>query len=224
MMATFVGLSEIMALSILGCMLLVAAPLPRGVTSSVLSVRPGWILCVASAATSIVPFAEHAKALYEYRPRGNGDTAAYETDPRFLVHHVGLLRALMVGILLFAFTLLAFVAGNMVAAQAATERMEKNLFATKKQAMAASDQSLKMLGELDTMKKGKDKEEAASQLEAALSQNVSLQTRAEAAEKEVSIIKAQAKAFEREHEKLLDQIARLENAASEKPQEAKKDK
>jgi len=220
----WLGLSEGAAIGILLFLLMLTAPLPRGVLETVLTLRPGWMLLVAAASTSLVPFVENAKILYEYQPRNQLGGQAYETDPRWLASKLAIYRSIMVGIMLLCFSMCQSLCSRMVAAQAAEERMEKNLFATKKQAQAASDQSLKMLDEVEGLKKGNagtaSKEEL--KLEKILMENVKLKEKATAAEKELQVVKDQAKAFNREHDRLLEQIHQLEKKAGGKGGEQKK--
>jgi len=97
------------------------------------------------------------------------------------------------------------------------ERMAKNLFATQKQAKAASDQSLKMLDMID--KEGTDKN-----VEMILSENVELKESNKELAKELSIIKGQAKAFNREHDRLIEEVHVLQTKLGMNKNEDKKDK
>jgi len=205
------GLSECVALFTAFLMLVLVFPLPRVVLETLLGFKPSWILVLLSAATSLVPFLESAKLIYEYRSVG------YESDPSWMAAQVGLYRSLVVGSLLFSFVLLQHTCSRLVSAMVKEERMAKNLFATQKQAKAASDQSLKMLDMID--KEGTDKN-----VEMILSENVELKESNKELAKELSIIKGQAKAFNREHDRLIEEVHVLQTKLGMNKNEDKKDK
>ncbi|GBG31397.1 Hypothetical Protein FCC1311_076212 [Hondaea fermentalgiana] len=208
----WMGLSEAVSLALIVTMALLAAPLPRSVVETALAVRPGLVMLIAAASTSLVPFAESVVGLVDYKPRS--DAHGYESDPRWQTLVITTYRSSMVGALLLTFVLFTSVCSRLVKAQAAEERMGKNLQTLEKQAKAGSAQSIKMLHEA-AQKAGTDggATEIAAKLEKLMTENARLKREAEAATKECNIIKEQSKAFKNEHERLIDQIAKLEAAA-----------
>mmetsp|Transcript_14353 Transcript_14353/g.36328 ORF Transcript_14353/g.36328 Transcript_14353/m.36328 type:complete len:219 (+) Transcript_14353:98-754(+) len=194
---------------------------PRSLLTPLLALRPGWALLVAASATSLVPFVESAQQLFEYKPR-NPNGAAYETDVRWLQSQVTLFRALLIGASLFAFACVQKLSSKYVTALAAEERAQNKLYAMTKQAESVSSHSMKMMEEHSKAKGGESQE--AGKLEKLLSETVEWRKRAEAAEKEADVLKSQAKAFNREHDRLLEQIAQLEKQQDSKANERKKDK
>jgi len=113
----------------------------------------------------------------------------------------------------------------MVRAQAACDRMEKNLFAMKKQAQQANAATMKMLDDADPGQKystaGAGDEGNVEQLK---KENVTLTEKLGSATTELGAIRAQAKGFEREHDRLLSQIQELEDQLGKTPIEDKKQK
>jgi hypothetical protein len=237
------GLSE--AVGALSCAtaLVLCLPLPRRALEALLAMRPGWVLLVASAATSLVPFVESAKMLLEYDRHG---AVAYEADLRWLQARVTLLRATLSAAALLVLAVAQRLCAVAVAADLALERSKKNLEATQKQARSAGEQSLRMLDELDALKKsaggkpagaaapgpvpataqGAAAAAATQGVEKLLSELVAFKAAAEEAQRETEVVKAQARAFQREHDRLLKQVAQLEakldrSAGSREP---KKDK
>mmetsp|Transcript_9734 Transcript_9734/g.19096 ORF Transcript_9734/g.19096 Transcript_9734/m.19096 type:complete len:224 (+) Transcript_9734:133-804(+) len=218
----WMGLSEAVAVALVLGMCLLAAPLPRSITETLLSVRPGLVMLVAAASTSLVPFAESVKGLIDYQPRSGAQ--GYESDPRWQNLVINVYRSSMVGVLLLSFTIFTVVVSRLVKAQAAEERLGKNLMVLEKQAKSASEHSMKMLDEA-SLQSGDVAKDIAAKLEKLMTENARLKREAEAATKECEVIKEQSKAFNREHDRLLDQIAKLEAAAEKgKPSEPKKDR
>jgi len=214
------GLGEGCALFIFSLMCILAAPLPRSVIEIVLRLKPNLVVLVVASATALVPFLENGKFLYEYRPRNELGGAAYETDPRFLMSQVALLRSMVVIALLFAFFLCSRIAAEMAKAQAACKRMEKNLFAMKKQAQQASAATMKMIDD----SAGNAGAREGGNTEKLKKENIVLDEKLVSATKELDVVKAQAKGFEREHDRLLSQIQELEDQLNTSPVEAKKQK
>ncbi len=229
------GLSEAVGALSCAAALVMCLPLPRRALETLLALRLGWVLLVASAATSLVPFLESAKLLLEYDGRG---AVAYEADLRWLQARVALLRAALSAAALLLLAVAQRLSGVAVAAEHALERIKKNLEATQKQARSAGEQSLRMLDELDALKKITAKPAApaaaphaaatapAQSVEKLLSELVALKAAADEAQHETEVVKAQARAFQREHDRLLKQVAELEakldrSAAAREP---KKDK
>lgn len=220
-----IGLSEAVAVGLLGVVLVLALPLPRGVLEALLAVRPGWILTVAAAATSLVPFAENAKALVDYAPREG--QPAFEQDARWQAYVIGVQRAGAVGALLLCVFVLLLVTARLLRALKSETRLAASCEAMRRQATSANAQALAMMDESSAGAGNKRQADAAGKvkLEKLLSENVRLSEAAAEAEKEVTVIKGQAKAFQREHERLIKQIADLEKEAlKQQAHEPKKDK
>ena len=223
MVADIIGLGEGVALFIFFLIGILSSPLPRSFIELLLSLKPNIIVLVAAAATSLVPLVENTKFLYEYRPRNELGGAAYETDPRFLQSQVALLRAVVVLILLLVFVLTSRIATEMVKAQAACEKMEKNLFAMKKQAQQANAATMKMMDETtnDTTTTPGPSSDIVGKLK---KENATLNEKLGSTAKELEVVKTQAKGFQREHDRLLSQIQELENQLDKNPTENKKSK
>lgn len=218
---TLFGLGEGCALFILLLMGILAAPLPRRLLEAVLRLRPNVVVLVAAAATSLVPFIENGTFLWDYRPRNELGGAAYETDPRFLASQVALWRSVVVLALLCAFALCSGLATRLATAQAAGERMEKNLYAMKKQAQQAGAATMRMLDDAGGNAGAGDGGGDANKLE---KENETLHEKLGSATRELDCIRAQAKGFEREHDRLLSQIQELEERLDSNPVEGKKQK
>jgi hypothetical protein len=229
------GLSEAVGALSCAAALVLCLPLPRRALETLLKLHLGWVLLVASAATSLVPFLESAKLLLDYDGRG---AVAYEADLRWLQARVTLLRAALSAAALLLLAVAQRLCGVAVAAEQALERSKKNLEATQKQARSAGEQSLRMLDELDALKKVTAKPAApaaapqaaatapAQSVEKLLSELVALKAAAEEAQRETEVVKTQARAFQREHDRLLKQVADLESKLdrSAAAREPKKDK
>ena len=113
----------------------------------------------------------------------------------------------------------------MVQAQASSERLEKNVMVMKKMAESNNAATMKMMDEKDTASSsGKSSSRDNSAVEKLRKENASLNEKLGSTTKELEVVKNQAKGFEREHDRLLSQIQKLENQLDKNPSEAKKQK
>ena len=85
--------------------------------------------------------------------------------------------------------------------------------------------TMKMMDEKDTASSsGKSSSRDNSAMEKLRKENASLNEKLGSTTKELEVVKNQAKGFEREHDRLLSQIQKLENQLDKNPSEAKKQK
>jgi len=185
-------------------MILYALPLPPAIIKTLNSLRPNFWLFLGSVITSAVPLYENVAILLKYKPRA-GESVAYETDPRYLTSSIVVLRSVIVFLLLIGFLAIQFVSTKLADTKVALEKLHLNRLATEKQAKAASQQSLKMLEEMEEMSKG-----AKPEVQKLSKENVALKTKLSEMNAVVENLNAKVKYNESEHTALIEEVSKLQ--------------